>query len=119
VTTHPSEAQVQGQVVEYLDLKGLHFTHPPNGGLRDKRTAAKLRWQGTRPGVPDLLVFEPWALDGKSGIGIAIEMKSHVGRPTPEQRAWIAHLESVGWLCGVCRTFDAARVLVDAARRRR
>lgn len=112
-----SEAQLQGQVVEYLRLLGLRHTHPPNGGIRDKRTAAKLKWQGVSAGVPDLLIFERWQdrITGESGIGIALELKSRKGRLSAEQDAWLNHLESVGWLVGVPRTFEEARELIDKA----
>ena len=50
---------------------------------------------------------------------IAIELKDHKGRATPEQLEWLDHLKAEGWLTGVCRTFDHARMLVDAAQRRR
>jgi hypothetical protein len=112
-----SEAQLQGQVVEYLKLRGLHFTHPPNGGVRDPRTAAKLRWQGVVPGVPDLLIFEPWADLGASGVGIALELKSRKGRLSEAQRGWLEWLKSIGWLVGAPRTFDEARAIIDMVRR--
>lgn len=54
---------------QYPALRLYH--HIPNGGLRDKRTAARLIWQGVHSGVPD--VFIPAARGGKPE-GIAVEM---------------------------------------------
>lgn len=60
----------------------------PNGGLRTKQTALKLRIEGCVAGIPDLYVPE-W--------GLWIEMKRVTGgRLSPEQREQIAYLERIG-----------------------
>lgn len=38
------------------------FTHVPNGEVRDKRTAAKLKQMGTRAGWPDFILIPPHGL---------------------------------------------------------
>ena len=71
----------------------------PNGGRRDKVTAARLKAEGVRAGVPDI-----WLPVARGGYhGLVIELKTEAGRPTPEQKAWLAALEAQGWQALVCR----------------
>jgi hypothetical protein len=55
----------------------LEWMHAiPNGGLRDKRTAGRLKAEGVRKGVSD--VFLPWPERAEDGIlwyGLYIELK--------------------------------------------
>lgn len=75
------EAQLQGAVIAYLRAalpsRALAFA-VPNGGKRDEREAARLKWQGVLPGVPDLLVL----LDGRA---FGIELKAARGRLSEAQ----------------------------------
>ena len=80
------------------------FAAIPNGGHRSKRTAAALRAEGVRRGVPDYLC--PVAR-GRY-VGLAIELKTAKGRTSPEQRQWIAHLASQGWRAVVSRGWEDA-----------
>lgn len=71
----------------------------PNGGLRNKIVAAKMKAEGVRAGVPDYLLPVP------SGdfIGLAIELKTLTGYASREQKDWIAALRQAGWRAEVCR----------------
>lgn len=70
----------------------------PNGGLRKKATAARLKAEGVKAGVPDL-----WLPVARGGyLGLVIEEKAGKGRPTTEQKAWLAALAAQGWLALVC-----------------
>jgi hypothetical protein len=60
---------------KYPELELLF--HVPNGEARDPRTAAKLKWLGVRPGVPDLLLPMPRG----PYAGLALEMKRRRGGP--------------------------------------
>jgi hypothetical protein len=61
----------------------------PNGGLRSKTQAMKLKVEGVVPGIPDLFV-PAWKL--------WIEMKKvKGGKISPEQQAMIDYLQSVGY----------------------
>src|SRR5690606_17280878 len=55
-------------------------------------------------GVPDYLL--PLARGGYAGL--AIELKTATGRPSPAQRAWLAHLEGQGWRAVVVRGWEQA-----------
>ena len=84
----------------------------PNGGLRDKITAAKLKHEGVKPGVPD--VFVP--LPCRAYAGLYVEMKRsadkatkrRAGTTSTEQEDWIAYLRSVGYAVSVCFDWRSA-----------
>ena len=60
----------------------------PNGGLRSKVTAMKLRVEGVAAGVPDLFV---------PALSLWIEMKREKGGVISEpQKDWIEYLEGIG-----------------------
>jgi len=66
------------------EFPGVRIFAIPNGGLRNKRVAIKLKAEGLRPGVPDLFVPE-WNL--------WIEMKrTKGGRLSADQKDWIEYL---------------------------
>jgi hypothetical protein len=82
----------------------------PNGGHRHKATAAKMKAEGVKKGVPD--VFLPVARD--PFIGLWIEMKFGYNKPTKEQAEWMEALRAQGYRCEVCyRWQDAAAVIAD------
>jgi hypothetical protein len=45
----------------------------------------------------------------------SIEVKSATGRPTPEQRAWLAAVETAGGIAGVARSVADAEALLRNA----
>ena len=60
----------------------------PNGGLRNKTTAMKLKVEGVKRGVPDLFVPE---------LLLWIEMKREKGGVlSPDQVDWREYLEGIG-----------------------
>ena len=82
---------------KYPELK-LMF-HIPNGGLRSKTEAARLKKQGVKAGVPDICL--PCAKCGRHGLFIELK-KLTGGRTSKEQKAWIAALENAGYAASVC-----------------
>jgi hypothetical protein len=81
--------------------------HSPNGGKRDAVVGGQMKAMGVKKGVPDLLMPVA-ATDYK---GLAIEMKSTIGRTTPEQEDWLNHLTEQGWMCEVARCAEKARAI--------
>jgi len=80
------------------------FFAVPNGGYRSKRTAGAMKAEGVRRGVPDYLFPVP-----RGGFnGLAIELKTEIGRPNPEQRQFIASLRAHGWRAEVCKGWQQA-----------
>ena len=70
----------------------------PNGGHRHKATAARLKAEGVRAGVPDILI----PVARKIYHGLFVEMKVKGRYPTPKQLDFMAALSEQGYLCRVC-----------------
>jgi len=72
----------------------------PNGGIRSKSQAGRLKAEGVSPGVPDLYIPE-WAM--------WIEMKRQKGGSVSiEQKDWHQYLISIGHTVIVAKGFDDA-----------
>lgn len=77
----------------------------PNGGLRDKITAAKLKAEGVKAGVSDLFFPVP---RGK-WHGLFIEMKKPGEKATPQQVQFITDMQKLGYAACVCVGWEVAR----------
>jgi hypothetical protein len=103
------------------ELKWFHAI--PNGGLRDKRTAAMLKAEGVKRGIPDTFLPVPlWGavtpahthLRCMLYAGLYIEMKRSKsegrakGRTSSEQEDAVAWLRHSGYAVAVCFTWDQA-----------
>lgn len=95
--------------LKHPDMYELIY-HVPNGGHRVKAVAAKLKAQGVKAGIPDLVL--PMARGGF--FGLYIEFKATV-EPAPvsaSQRDCLRRLSEQGYLAIVCRGhFDAMEQL--------
>jgi hypothetical protein len=76
----------------------------PNGGFRTAKTGAKLRLEGLRPGIPDLMLPVATA----KYHGLFIELKTQTGKPSPAQKEWIKVLNQQGYLALVAKGADEA-----------
>lgn len=106
---------------KYPELAWLYAV--PNGGLRSKAVAGKLKAQGVKAGYPDI------GLDvARKGFhGLRIELKvpeikaipgvtkrTPPGRISPEQQAWIGHHLEQGYSARVAHGWsEAMEILVD------
>lgn len=81
----------------------------PNGGYRHPATAARLKREGVRAGVPDLCLPVP---RGK-WHGLFIEMKAGGNKPTPEQRDWLSLLTSQGYRAVVANGAEMAKAVIE------
>lgn len=107
-----SEHDEQAAVVQWADWTrwegepiGLDLFAIPNGGDRHPAVAAKLKAEGVRPGVPDLMLAIP--LGGWHGL--YVEMKDrNGGRASPAQLTWKSRLERRGYKVGICHGADEA-----------
>ena len=113
----PTEEQEQAAIFEWAELMkpqlpelALLF-HVPNGGLRSKPEAVRMKKTGVKPGVPDLCLPVP---RGESH-GLFIELKRrHGGKVSPDQKAWIEALTDQGYYAEVCRGAEEACDLIIA-----
>lgn len=110
-----SEHQEQAAVITWWGLQHEIYSLPvfalfavPNGGARDIVTAAKLKAEGVRAGVPDLF------LDVARGPyhGLRIEMKSLNGRESESQHRVGDYLELAGYKFQFCYGAEAAIVAI-------
>lgn len=78
----------------------LNLFAVPNGGRRDKVTGARLKAEGVRPGVADLILLKQ-----RHGYGaLLIEMKTSKGVLSQLQRIWRNHVSLDGYKYVVCRS---------------
>ena len=117
---------------KYPTLALLH--HIPNGGLRSKTEAKRLKAAGVKAGVPDLFLPVPALRKDIYGdtsgtilnfyAGLYIEMKAPSieiggrkttkGKTSKEQEWWIAQLREQGYRVEVCYGWaEAAKVIID------
>lgn len=87
--------------------------HTPNGGQRNKVTAAKLKAQGTKAGVPDLQL----AMARGGYFGLFIEFKAtppHAAAVSTSQKEMVSQLVAQGYLAVVCKGMQAAMEQINA-----
>ena len=109
----PSEHQLQSVVISWWRLACGAYKLPefalfavPNGGARDAITGARLKAEGVRSGIPDLML----ATKRSEFSGLFIEMKRQrpANAPSPAQKEVIAYLQAAGYCCRVCFGADDA-----------
>jgi hypothetical protein len=83
----------------------------PNGGLRDKITAARLKATGAKRGVPDIVQPTIRLVDSKWWPGMFVELKKVKGGDTrnPDQLRWAEYLKGQGYAHFLCKGYYAAR----------
>jgi hypothetical protein len=89
-----AEARIQAAIVEYVRAvaPGVLIYAIPNGGLRTKAEAARMKWTGTLAGMPDLGLVLP---DGRACF---VEVKTPKGRLSDIQMETFMLLKSrSGW----------------------
>ena len=87
-----------------------------NGGARHPAVAGKLKAEGVKPGVPDLLLAIGRELaNGNWSNGLFIEMKKRKFSPSdvkPEQLEWHERLQKANYMVKVCGGFEEARTAI-------
>jgi hypothetical protein len=126
-----TENDLQRAVAKVLDASGLVWQHTPNGGNRSARTGALMKAMGAKPGVPDVLIYQPYTviqevhmtkaraftlqdmMAGKTTVkesrivcGLAIELKVGKNKPSASQEEWAGKLRGCGWRVETLRSVD-------------
>jgi len=70
-----SESTHQFRVVKWLEQRGHVCFAVPNGGSRNRFEAMRLKREGVRSGVPDIIILTP----AKNNCSTAVEMKKYKG----------------------------------------
>jgi hypothetical protein len=108
------ESEEQTAIIEWANIMQHRVPelallyHVPNGGSRNVVEAKRLKAQGVKPGVPDLVL--PVAR-GKYH-GLYIELKTLRGRVSDAQKQWIDALRNQGYAAIVCRGADEAIAMI-------
>lgn len=83
----------------------------PNGGARNAVTGSRLKDEGVRAGVPDMLL----AMPTERHAGLFLELKRQRGtKVSPVQSAMINDLARAGYAVAVCYGFEEARRTIQA-----
>jgi hypothetical protein len=113
----PSEHQEQCAVIAWWRLAHSCYALPewalaaiPNGGARDMITGARLKAEGVRRGMPDLLL----ASARGDYHGLFIELKVGSNKPSSEQIAFMDHLNHAGYRAVVHWSADDAIAEIKA-----
>lgn len=108
---NPSEHLIQVRLMNELEAKaapGVYVFAVPNQGNRSKNNAMKMRAEGLRAGVADLVVMMP------GGRTAFLEMKKDGGRLSPPQKAFRAVCTLLGHPWAVAYSVDEALVYLRA-----
>lgn len=104
-----SEAALHKAVAEYLGwvLKPPFFWTTIGHGGGGKVRGAHLKGLGLKAGLPDIMVFAP----GAKVLGI--ELKTEIGRQSPEQRQVELQLGACGVDYAICRSVVAVQGVLE------
>jgi len=107
--TKNSEFDIQKVCVQWF-----HIARPkwfifcvPNEGKRSPYTAGKLKAQGLKSGVADLVIMCP------CGKVCFIEMKTPTGVQSPMQKAFEKTCAALGFEYHIAKSFDEFKKIVD------
>ena len=108
----PSESDEQMTLFEWCEIYKAKYPelkllfHIPNGGKRYKSTAIRLKKEGVKSGIPDLMLPVPTI----SYHGLFIEMKStdKYANVSKSQEEWINLLSLNGYKAIVCHGWQQA-----------
>lgn len=83
-----SESQIQHDCLEWFRMQypklALMMFAVPNGGKRDAKTGARMKYEGAVRGVADLILLIP----KKGYASLCIEMKTPKGIQSEYQQTW-------------------------------
>lgn len=80
----------------------------PNGGARSPREGARLKAEGVKPGVSDLLL--PLRRGGFAGLWF--ELKAPGEKPTPKQQDWLRRMARAGYRAEWRDSWTAAAAVI-------
>jgi len=115
--TIPSEHQSQSAVVAWWAIACKRYSLPhfalfaiPNGGARDAITGSRLKAEGVRAGILDLMLAVKRGLQG----GLFIEMKKRGNYASAEQKEVMHYLSIAGYSSIICHSADEAISAIEA-----
>jgi hypothetical protein len=110
----PSELQIHISLIARLGIMampGCVYFHVPNGELRDKRAAAKLKAMGELPGVADLQFIYN---DTRGQLRILfLELKARGRHATPLQLEFERRVRALGCTYEIASSIDNACQILE------
>lgn len=101
-----SESQIQHDCLEWFRLQypslALLLFAVPNGGKRDAKTGARMKYEGAIRGVADLILLVP----KKGFASLCIEMKTPKGTQSKYQEIWQREAEKYRNKYVTCHSLD-------------
>lgn len=113
-----SEDSDQRRLAQQLDARALLWNHCPNEAERDEAERGAALARGLKKGVPDAMIYVPFAWGGVRYSGLAIELKRSdetACSVSDSQRQWLTRLRANGWMAEWARGFAEAEALVRRA----
>jgi VRR-NUC domain-containing protein len=102
-------AQIHSRVEPALKLL---FAIPNAGAGAQRGQAGKMKAEGVKPGVPDLMLPVARRSEGPFTHGLFIELKALDGRLSEEQWAWICALQDAGYAASDAYGWQQARDMI-------
>jgi len=99
-----SESHLQQQCIKWMQYQhsNIVFFHVPNGGKRNVREAVRFKREGVISGVADIIILRP----NKSKHGLLIELKTLIGKQSPEQKDFQQNVGRWNYQYSICRSLD-------------
>ena len=108
------EYQLQKEVCKYLDFLQVLYCASLGGQYQVyKSQRIKAVKSGYKKGFPDLFIYEIAKIENEIYAGLAIELKTKKGRPTPQQIYWITELNNRGYKAAICKGLNEAIELIE------
>lgn len=97
------EHHLQVQICKWLDLtQEFYYFAIPNGGVRHRLVAIKLKMEGAKAGVADMF----WMTSNKNWKGLFVEVKIDKGTQQANQKTFEAIAINHGYHYAVVRSID-------------
>jgi hypothetical protein len=109
------EHEEQAALIEWTEYNLNRFPEleylyaVPNGARTSRSQAVKLKREGMKAGVPDLCLPVPRG----PYHSLYIEMKAEDGRPSVEQKRWLAFLNKHGIKAVICYGWLEAKDVIE------
>jgi hypothetical protein len=119
-----SEDQIQAEIVQFYNNSYCLTHHEdrnlifsvPNGGLRSKIEAMKLKSTGTLPGVSDLIIYHHKKIEELGIItvlNIFVEVKKEKGIHSKEQKEFEGRVAKMGFKYVIVKNLDEFKEMIN------
>lgn len=97
------EHKLQVAICKWLDYtQDFYYYAIPNGGLRHRLVAIKLKMEGAKAGVADMF----WMISNDNWKGLFVEVKIDKGKQTPNQKDFEQIALKHGYYYSVVKSID-------------